>query len=141
MTYICAGTGSPGRRGWVRVVAGVGRCTPPSPHPFWLLLASSAGSPSWPAPRLLGSFSYSPFAACRGGPDTRRAAGRSCSETRCAWSEKTHRLPGARVAAAPLGDPSPAQGGLGEPPRGVGISFGCSSPRLLIRPRPLSGEE
>lgn len=37
MTYICAGKGSPGLRGWVGVAGGVGRGTP---HPSTLLFRS-----------------------------------------------------------------------------------------------------
>lgn len=70
MTYICAGKGSPGLRGFARgcggVAAEVGRRTP---HPSTIsvsLLVSPTRSSCRPAPRLIESFSSPPDASCAG---------------------------------------------------------------------------
>lgn len=113
MTYICAGKGSPGLRGWVGVAAGVGHRTP---YPSTLPPCIAPGLPHRVFESIsvlsLRTSSPPPVAACLGvaqAPGPRRG-GRSVLMARYdvgidIWASQVLQ-----------GDSLPTRGGVAEPP-------------------------
>lgn len=134
VTYICAGKGSPGLRGWWGWLAESAAAHPTHPPSLCFSLGLPIGSSPWPASCLSGPFSSPPVAACLGW--LRRQARREVDPFRWPGVPGRHRHLG--FPGPCKGDPSSARGWVGEQLGGMGnfswVYFLSPSLYPLLRP-------